>query len=124
MSWKSAGILRGNFEASAMMSVVDRVRVVVSAEKIYGGDAKFRSDKGNVGEGTLSSFEAFAGNVSLEVSIGITIINGVVFIWQFVLLVNCAESFSSDAANALRTYQNISVIGSANIADGFIVNCV
>lgn len=59
-----------------LVTIVSRV---VTAGKIYGSNPKFGSDNRNVGERTLRSFEAFAGNVSLEIGISTAVKNGVVF---------------------------------------------
>lgn len=89
---------------------------IVAAREIDGGDTEFGSNKGNIGERTLRSLEALAGDVVLEVGIGAVIENGVVgsapinlddkleridFFGQLVLFVSETESFSPDTANFL-----------------------
>lgn len=87
---------------------------MIPAGNIDSGNTKLGRDNRTVGEGTLRSFEAFAGDVVLEVNIVATIENGVArafavkldykfkrvdFFGQFVLLMSKAEGFSSDAVN-------------------------
>ena len=95
---------------------VRRVREVVPARKIDGGNTKFGSDKRDVREGTLSSLEALCGDVSLEVVIVALVVNGVIHfstvkfdkefesikvIGQLVMLMSEAKVFSPNPADFL-----------------------
>ena len=67
------------FKFRANNILVKRMRRIIVTGKIDGGNTKFQRDKRDVGERTLRGFEALARDVSLEVRIGATIINSVVF---------------------------------------------
>ena len=106
------------FELRTVNVFVSSVGIVVAAGKIDGGYPKFRSDKGDVGEGALRGLEAFAGDVSREVGIVTAVENGVIFSFavkfddefevvdffrQLVLSVSKAELFSPKPADFLVT---------------------
>ena len=93
---------------------VASVSRVVATGEIDGGNAKFWSDNGNVGEGALCGLEPLAGDVSHEVGIVTAVKNGVVFafavklddefevvkvVWQLLLLMSKAELFSPKSAD-------------------------
>ena len=59
--------------------LVKRVSVIVSGGQIDGGNAKFRSNKRDVGKRALSSLEALADDILLEVGISTAIKNSVIF---------------------------------------------
>ena len=88
--------------------------MIVSGGKINSGNAQFRRDKRNVGKGTLRGFEAFTGNISLEVRIGTVVVNGVIFafavkldnelklvkfIRKLVMFMSAAESLRAKSAD-------------------------
>ena len=90
-----------------------RVRRIVATREVDGGYFKFRSNEGNVTERALRGFEAFAGDIFLEVRIGATVINSVAralavklddefeiikVVGQLVLLMSEAEFFSTEPA--------------------------
>ena len=101
-------------ELGTINVLVARVSRVVAAGEIDGGNTKFWSDKGDVGEGALRGLEALAKDVSREVGIITAIINGVIFsfavkfdnefevvelIGQLMLLMSEAKLFSSKPAD-------------------------
>ena len=53
--------------------------MMITTGKIDGGNSQFRSDNGNIRERTLCGFEAFVGDILLEVGIVTAVINGVIF---------------------------------------------
>ena len=66
------------FKFRANNILVKTVGVIITAGEINGGNAKFRCDERDVGEGALRDLETLAGDILLEVKISALVENSII----------------------------------------------